>query len=475
MKRASMGLGARLEASLRPKVHWGAEFLADRVRICGLRDDGGKAAVAATFEGPYAEADAFARARGLAYAGLHGAASHIPFKIEILEPGQGEDDLQPQVERLKPAGLAAEALDAQGFAAGGGRCLLLAREDALRAFLDALPPGLASLWDLVPAPLALLPHAASPELHRGAALLVEEAFTHILFLREGAVEGYAKAFTGLEEARRDPAAFAREMRKILVYHHGSKFPGASLDGITLWSEGAEGEAASALRGTGLPLLPAAWRADLAPVPAPFRVAGAMALAGLREGEVPVSFTVPRPALAEERRLWTRRAGMLARTGYHVIAVMAVVTCLLLAGALGFRVLVESKARTWAGELGKWDSFQKRRGEVEAQLGSLQGVLSRRTGGYASLQGIAARLPAEVWLQEWEAEAGPDGRYVHRLTGYSLSEGQVPRLLANLEGSRRFSGVKLKSTERIKGEKVEKETGIAANRKDLVRFQMVVTE
>jgi Tfp pilus assembly protein PilN len=480
MRRAPRHLGARIEACFRPKVHWGAEFLADRVRICGLREDGGKSgraavAVAATFEGPYAEAEAFARAHGLAYAGLHGAVSHLPFKIEALEPGQGEDDILPQVERFKPIGLTAEALDAQAFAADPGRHLLLVREDALRGFLDHLPAALASLRDLVPSPLALFPQAAPPEVHRSAALLVEEGFTHILFLREGAPEAYAKAFTGREEARRDPAAFAREMKKVLIYHHGSRFPGASLDAIVLWSDGAEAEAEAALGDIGPPHVPSAWSPDLAAVPAPFRVAGSMALAGLRETETLVSFTVPRPVLAEERRLWMRRAGMLARTGYQVAAAMAVIACLLMAGALGFRLVVESKARTWAGELGKWDSFQKRRAAVESQLGSLQGVLSRRTGGYASLQGIAAQLPAEVWLQEWEAEAGPDGRYVHRLTGYSLAEDKVPRFLANLEGSRRFGNVKLKSTERIQGEKVEKETGIAANRKDLVRFQMVVAE
>lgn len=469
------GVGARLEASFRPKVHWGAEFLTDRVRICGLKEAAGKIAVAASFDGAYPEGEAFARAHGLGFAGLHAAVSHVPFKLEALEPGQGEEDILPQAERLKPTGLALESLDAHGFALGPARFLLFAREDALRGFVEHLPAPLAALWNLVPSPLALLAESAPDDLHRRAVLLVEETFTHVLFLRDGAPEAYAKAFTGLEEARLDAAAFAREMKKVLIYHHGSKFPGASLEAVTLWSDGAQGEAAAALGDLGLPLRTAAWMPALDAVPAPFKVAGALALRGLRGEEPLVSFTVARPALAEDRRLWMRRAGLLARGGYQVMAALAAVVFLLVAGALGLRFMVESKARTWAGELGRWDQFQSRKAAVESQLGDMQGLLSRRTGGYASLQAIAGRLPAEVWLREWEAETGSDGRYVHRLTGYSLAEDQVPRFLANLEGMRRYGSVRLKSTERIKGEKVEKETGIAANRKDLVRFQMVVTE
>lgn len=484
MKR---GLGARLEASFRPRVHWGAEFLADRVRICGLKGESGKVAVAATFEGPYAEADAFARSRGLAFEGLHAAVSHLPFKLEALDPlaAGAEDDTLAQAERLKPTGLGMDALDIHGFAWGGGRGLVLAREDAVRGFADRLPDSLAALWELAPSPLALLPHALAGdggdggEAGRWAALLVEESHTHVLFLRGNVPEAYAKAFTGLEEARQDPSSFAREMKKVLVYHYGSRFPGASLEAFSLWSDGPEGEAASALAGLDLPRADPAWAPGLAGVPAPFKTAGAMALAGLQGGsegaESLVSFTVPRPQAAQGRRLWMRRAGQLARTGYQVAAVGAVAAVLMAASALAFRVVVEAKARTWSGELRKWDQFQKRRVTVERQLAGLQGLLSRRTEGYASLQRIAAALPAEVWLEEWEAEAGAGGRYVHRLTGYSLAEDRVPLFLAALEDGKRFRSVKLKTTERIKGEAIEKETGIAANRKDLIRFQVVVSE
>lgn len=475
MKR---GIGARLEASFRPSVHWGAEFLADKVRLIGLREEltesGTSSVVAASFEGPYADAEAFARARGLAHEGLHGAVSHLPFKLEALE-SQADDDLAPQAERLKPAGLAVEALDLQGFSLGEGRGLLLAREEAVRAFVTQLPASLSALWSLAPSPLALLPFAR-PRDGRAAALIVEEGYTHVTFLRDGRLEAYAKVFAGLEEARRDAAGFAREMKKALVYHHGTKFPGAVLESVSLWADGPAGEAASALAGFPVPVIPAVWEPALADVPTAFRAAAAAALVGLRAEEPPATFAVSAPVLPQARRLWMRRAGLLARSGWQVLAVAAAAAVLLVAGALIFRAVVESKAKTWSGELRKWDEFQARRAVVEGQLGSLQGLLSRRTEGYASLQRIAAQLPPEVWLSEWEAEAAGDGaRYVHRLTGYSLSESRVPQFLARLEDGKRFASVKLKSTERIPGEKVEKETGIQANRKDLVRFQAVVAE
>lgn len=478
MKR---GIGARLEASFRPSVHWGAEFLSDKVRLIGLREEPAESgasahrvAVAARFEGPYAEAEAFARARGLAYEGLQGAVSHLPFKLEALE-SQADDDPAPQAERLKPAGLAVDALDLQGFSLGEGRGLLLAREEAVRAFVAQLPASLAALWNLAPSPLALLPFA-KPRDGRTAALIAEEGYTHVTYLRDGRLEAYAKVFAGLEEARRDGAAYAREMKKALVYHYGSRFPGAALESVALWSDGPAGEAAAALAGFPVPVVPAAWGPGLEAVPPAFRAAAASALDGLRSEEPPASFAVSAPALPQARRLWMRRAGQLARSGYQVLALAAAAAVLLVAGALIFRAVVESKAKTWSGELRRWDEFQARRAGVEGQLGSLQGLLARRTEGYASLQRIAAQLPPEVWLSEWEAEAAGDGsRYVHRLTGYSLSESRVPEFLARLEDGKRFASVKLKSTERIQGEKVEKETGIQANRKDLVRFQAVVTE
>ena len=478
------GIGARLEASFRPSVHWGAEFLADRVRICGLKEAEGKILLADSFDGPLAEAETFARSHGLAYAGIHAAVSHLPFKLEALEPlaTGADDDIVAQAGRFKPPGLTMDSLELHGFGLGEERFLVMAREDAVRGFVEHLPAALAGLWDLTPSPLALLsqadPAAAAaptPIADRMAALIVEEAYTHILFLRGGYPEAYAKAFTGCEEARRDPAAFSREMKKILVYHHGSKFPGASIEAYSIWRDGTEGEAAAALARLDLPCRPPTVIPGLEAVPASLQVAGALALQGLRGTESLVSFSVPRPQLPQSHRVWMRRAGLLARSGYHVSAVVAALALLLMASAAIFRKVVETKAVTWSGELQKWDQFQDRRATVEGRLEKLQGLLGRRTQGYASLQRIASLLPQEVWLEEWEAESGADGKYVHRLTGYSLAEARVPQFLARLEDGKGFQSVKLKSTEKIKGEKVEKETGIQANRKDLIRFQMVVSE
>jgi hypothetical protein len=79
------------------------------------------------------------------------------------------------------------------------------------------------------------------------------------------------------------------------------------------------------------------------------------------------------------------------------------------------------------------------------------------------------------LETWELESANGRRFTHRLEGYSLEEARVPEFLANLEKSGRLSSVKLKSTERIKGETVEEKTHIQANRKDLVRFQIGASE
>lgn len=472
------GMGARLEASFRPSVHWGAEFLADRVRICGLAADKGPADAATprtveSFEGTWEEAEKFARSRGLALEGLHGAVSHLPFKLESL-PAGGEEEIGPHAERLKPVGIPLDAIEYHVVGESPEASLLLARESAVQALVASLPDSLSALWTLAPSPLALLPFAVTPA-GRQAALMVEESHTHVLFLRDGALEGYAKAFIGEAEARQDPDAFAREFRKVLIYHRGTRFPGTSLDGLSLWSSALESAAPKALEALGLAVAIPTWKKPLASVPGPFRVSAAMAATALA-GDLPLaSFSIPVPIIPADRRKWKARAGLLARTAYPILALLTLAALLLAGGALVLRAVVDRKASQWAGELQAWDRFQDRRVVVEKRLDRIQGLLARRTTAYASFQGIAVSLPPEVWIEGWDAESGEGGKLIHRLTGYSQTEDKIPLLLAGLEKDKAFRNVKLKTTEKVDGEKVEKETGLKANRRDLVRFQVVVSE
>jgi Tfp pilus assembly protein PilN len=187
----------------------------------------------------------------------------------------------------------------------------------------------------------------------------------------------------------------------------------------------------------------------------------------------MSFSIPRPVGAEARRLWMRRTGILARFGYHVSAGAAIGVVLLVLSAVGLRWTVETKVHAWSGELKRWDEFQKRKASVVAQLDGMTGLLSRRTEGYADLQRISSLLPSDLWLQSWEMDGRGGTGFTHRISGYSPIEARVPEFLANLEKTRKFASVKLKSTERIKGEAVEQKTGIQANRKDLIHFEMGV--
>jgi Fimbrial assembly protein (PilN) len=92
-----------------------------------------------------------------------------------------------------------------------------------------------------------------------------------------------------------------------------------------------------------------------------------------------------------------------------------------------------------------------------------------------MQRIAGLLPSETWLETWELENVSGRRFNHRLEGFALAEGRVPEFLSALEKNGRLGSVKLKSTERIKGETVEDKTKIQANRKDLIRFQIGAAE
>jgi hypothetical protein len=453
-------------------VHWGAEFSAQGARLCAIAERDGKASVVHAFSGPYPEAEAFAKSHGLAYAGLHAAFSHLPFKLEPMGSAEesGEEAARA-LERARPQGLPAEALESHVLPIGAGACLALAREDSVQALLKALPPPLASLWDLVPSPLALLPFV-DPGSASGpwAALLGEPEAIHVLFFRAGTWLAYAKVFSGWEEAGRDPAAFAREMKKALVYHFGGRFGAEPLGGLQVWRDGPGGEIDQALQGLGIPSAGQAW-GPLAEVAPEFRVAAAAAWAARDEEERPETFSGPAPAMAVAQRAWLRRAGKLARYGAPAMAALGLAIALLGASALGLRWTVEAKARAWSGELRRWDEFQRRKAVVEAELGGLRGLLSRRTAVYADLQRIAGRLPAETWLEAWEAECKAGARCQHRLEGYAATESRVPEFLSALEKPGSPIPLKLKATEKIKAEVVEQKTGIAANRRELVRFQL----
>jgi len=472
-------LGARLEARFRPALYWGAEFLSQKVRLCAFGVDGkdGKPAALFTFEGTYAEAEAFATGHGIAFEGLRGAVSHLPFKMEALESAAegSEEDIHPQIERVRPPGLPADALDAQTFQLGEDRFLLLAREDAVRAFTEKLPFHLGALWGLEVPHLALMPFLdASRAIGHWASILCEADFAHVQFFREASPIAYAKVFTGWEDAGRDPSAFATEMKKALVYHFGSRFPGASLEAIQVWRDGSAGEIGSALKGLGIPQFTPDW-GPLTDLPEAFRVAGALAYQGLQDQDPAVSFSIPVPAAAASRRAWSHRAGILARTGFLALAAAGIGVAMLALSALALHGTVASKARSWSGELQRWSDFQKQKTAVEDQLENMKGLIGHRTDGYAGLQRIAALLPPETWLENWELENISGRKFNHHLEGYALAEARVPEFLSNLEKAGHANSVKLKSTERIKGESIEEKTKIQANRKDLVRFQIGISE
>ncbi len=468
------GPGARLEARFRPSLHWGAEFLAHEARLCAFGHKDGKLTLIHAFAGPYPEAEAFAASHGLAYEGLHAAISHLPFKLEAIGPAPegGEEDLQPLADQAKPQGMPADAMESQVFPAPeDGRCLALARHDAVRGFAGGLPAPLAALWDLQPSPTALLLHVDSARAQgHWAALMAESDSLHLLFFREGNFLAYAKLFSGWEAASQDAPGFARELKKALVYHFGSRYSGASLSALQIWRDGPADQVAAALKGLGIPQFEPDW-GPIAGVPPMQRVAAALAWRAWQDDGPAASFDVDNPSAAQAKRVWMGRTGKLARFGVLAIVVIAFAAALLATSAAALRWTVAAKERAWSGELRRWEAFQNRKREVEAELEGMHGIFTHRTAAYAAMQDVAAKLPQETWLESWELESKGGARIAQHLEGYCLSEARVPELLANLEKTGPRGAMKLKSTEKVKAESVEQKTGIQANRKDLVRFQI----
>ncbi len=457
-----------------PIRQWGIEFLAHEVRICGFRKDEEGWILDKSFAGSRVDAEAFAQSQDLVNQGVYAAVSTIPYKIIALESDLGsEDDLLPLVERVKPLGLATGMLDYFEGSHAGKRLLVLAREHAVAGFRETLPEDLKSLWELIPSPLALLPFidlTQTPD--RLAALLPEDQYVHILFFSGRMLESYVKVFVPLEKLHSDPAGYTREIKKALVYHYGARFLGTPLEALQIWKDSPDQAMAKALQGLAIPLVKPVWKKELNSVTDSLRVSAAMALRHTVEAYG--SFTLPPNLRAESSRLWKSRTTRLLRWGTLTLLGAGTIVGMLTLAGLGMRMMVEMKSHTWASELGKWDTFRKNKVTVETRLGNMQGLLFNRTLDYAGLQRIAALMPTEMWMESWEIEAQSSGQLEHRLVGYAMQESRITEFLSKLEKSH-FLAVKLKSTEHMPGDKVQKKTGIPANRKDLTRFQLNLSE
>ncbi len=472
------GLASRLDARFRPGVYWGAEFLEGNVRLCGLVLKEGRPFSEYTFEGNYVDAETFAANHNIGRLGLHAAVSHIPFKLQSMGPvsTSGEEDVGPYAENQRPQGLGTDAFDLFTFPQGGERHLVMAREDVLNGFSQSLPLSLSSLESLCVSPVALLEWLDVTSM-RGwqAAILAEADISHILFFQNGTLKNYVKVFCGWEQAKTYPDIFQKEMKKALIYYFGSRFPDTVLASVQIWHDGDGNEVATSIKALGILQATQAWLPPVSAIPDGFRVAAAMALCALKDTPGPESFSIPQPKQVVQHRFWMRRAGVLAKVGTQVLAGVSIGLLLLVLSALAMRYTVASKAKTWSNELSKWDEYQKRKALVESQIESIQELLKRRTQVYATMQNVAKCMPTEVWLESWEMETQSENAIVHRLSGLSIAEGRIPEFLNNLEHAKSLGVVKLKSTERIKGETVEQKTNIRANRKDLVRFQIGISE
>ena len=472
------GMGARMEAQFKQKIFWGCEFLSHRVRLCGVQNKNGVPTLAETFEGSYAEAEIFAESRGLLSLGFNASVSHLPFKISRVHHSESssEETLTTETEGALPIGLKLDAMELVPFQFGAPEFMVLLRSDTLHSFLDSLPRSLKSFWTLTPSPLVILPQLMLDMLPGNAAVIQSELhYSHILFFKNQKLESYVKIFAGLEQTANHPETYLKELKKVLVYYYSNRFSGSTLDSVHLINDGEGNAVKVLLTQLDISTTDLKFLTEIPTLPRSFQIAAALALQGLNGNESLAPFALGRPHLPQLNHKWKRRSGALAKYGSVLSLGAAIGVVLLVLSAFGLTLMVESKTHTWAGELGRWDEFQKRKKEVGQVLESMQGILAHKTESYGDLQRVAQMLPPETWLQSIELTHQIASGYTHHLSGYTLQESRVPQFLSNLEKSHHFVSVKLKSTEKIKGEVVEQKTGISANRKDLIHFEIGMTE
>src|SRR5574344_187200 len=81
-------------------------------------------------------------------------------------------------------------------------------------------------------------------------------------------------------------------------------------------------------------------------------------------------------------------------------------------------------------------------KLEADRHEAEVLLKHRSRVALGMTGLVEKLPQGVWLTDWNV----DGR-IHSVRGYALSDSDVSSMLSLLEKSGKFSGVRLRTTER----------------------------
>ncbi len=461
-----------------PRIVWGAEWTSQEIHLVGV--DYKTKKFVRHFKGDFNEAAAFAQAQGLTYEGFYGAVSHLPFKwVFQNEIENSEEGRRIAEEASRPQGIRRDELESLTFAEIECHALLWFRADSLEAFTKSLPQSLATLSELVPSPLLLNQALDFQKCNDSFLILLPEIdYTHLLMYRDKMLLAHSRIPYGLNTINESPILMAKEIQKALLHwneHWKNQRENLQVTSVYLWKNHAACDWEKILAPLGLIVENAACIKTLSTLPEEFRLAGLQALNHAQGQISAISLGSWNEELVAKRRKWLQHAGFLCRANYWILLFFGGSVALMFALSLALQISVKVSHKKWNHELKEWNVLQKHKQNVEQELQKLSEVLSLRNSSAKSLQQVTSALPAGVWLESWDLESGEKSGFIHHLSGYALDEAKVSELLAHLEKQNHFSEVKLKSTEAMAAEKVVQKTGIKANHRDLVYFQMQVQE
>ena len=465
---------------------WGAEFTEDHVRLVCLQS-AGSPKVTKSFKGTYKEALKFAGDNALEFKGVRAAVSHLPFKTTHF-PGEALESpeaLEEAENKSRPPGLTGEDMIEEWVPVSKSSLLLQMREGHLQHFLKDLPKELGTLSWAAPSPFAYhrlfgatmgkmadVRHGAGP-ISR-AALVVESDYTHVMFYIDGEVRLCLKLFMGYEQVRDVPDQYLVELKKALAYYWQTKVMGSAITEVVLFKDGPEGEVLKALQeGLDVPVRIPEPPAFVNGLDRSLYGALGMALSENEDEPPPYSVGSRNASQVSSRRLWLRHSRTLAKAlGVYLLVSLLVLG--LMASASGVMHLVFKDDKKEGAEAARGlAQLVSQRTLLEGEIKQVQGMLANRTRLTEKMQAIQQQIPAKMWLSSFVSEKKEGGGFTFRIGGYCFEESSISKFMQGLEKLSGTQSVQLKSTELVPAKTVQEITGLKANLRDLVQFQLVV--
>ncbi len=466
----------RLPELFEPQIRCGIDINESKATLCLAKCVSGQWTVVKQFTGDHGSAQAWAKKNGVSDSGLHGIISQIPFRIDVIEGVNSEEELSPEALENETTIPGTKAEDFEHLLIQWRHQSLSVqyRKDLMEHWVEQLV-SFGSFWKLQWAPLMVLHWAAWTGIKEpGVYIHLEEKQYHLLFFDLNGLLAYSRISTNLSQDSDEMShilSLGAELSKALLYFWEAHLSQEKMKSIYLLEPDERIKQAIQHSGIDISIVTMPAKAKFSMVPRP--LLGTIAALDIGPDET-LDCSLSNPGLGTLQRnlLWRQRCARLTQTLSIACLSVTLLLCLLVISGLGMQLLLKYSQNRSAEQLQRALKVRQTMGSLQNDLERFRPIVEKRSTIAKELQNGSESAPEGLWLEKWSLESSEKGAE-QVMQGYAFETQQIQNFLKSLETEGNYSQVILKSTETVAGPWVQEKTGLAANRKDLIHFQIVV--